>query len=467
MLWCAKPVQEAPPAPTFDPTRHYAEIAREALPAATALGGAMVLGSSGLTTSVLAAPAFLWAQRSLIRGRAVSPVKSLESARRVKDMERKNVVVTGASSGIGAQLAVQFALMGANVIGVCRRHPDEARAYVDDTVARQWVGGHPMKRSILMSRIRFAHADFNSLDHVKRLVAETSQAEWATPNEKGVGGLHVLVNAAGVMEAGAPARTLEGMERHLQVNYLAPFMLTEGLAPIIAHARDDAGFVGGRVINVISSSHVAIPDAAKARAMMEDGARFGGDDGTDVRLESEPCDEAKGKAIERYALSKLLQICHSDSLAARGICSACVSPGPALTGIYRTTAPWLSGWAARNVVQALAVKTPAEASATAYDCALMDDLVNGGYYADGKQRAGRSALACDAAFREEAVQWALHQAGMRDPAALSDDERDAARPHSLLYRRRDGEFRARSHQRRPVLMPPSMLRPAEEEAEAP
>ena len=454
MLWCGKPIKEAPPPPTYDQMLHYREIAREAAPAATAVGGLAVMGASGLTSSVLAAPAFLWMQRSLIRGQLVSPVKSLEKVRRVKYLDKKNVIVTGASSGIGAQLAVQFALMGANVIGVCRRHPAEARAYVDDVVARQWVGGHPMKRSILMARIKFEHTDFNSLDHVRRFVAETSQAPWAVPDERGNGGLHILVNAAGVMESGKPQRTLEGMEQHLQVNFLAPFMLTEGLAPLLANARDDSGFLGGRVINVVSSSHEAIADAAKAKAMMEDGARFGGEDGTDVRLESEACDETKGKAIERYALSKLMQICHSDSLAARGVCSACVSPGPALTGIYRSMAPWATGWAARNVLQALAMKTAAEGSATAYDCSLRDDIVNGGYYADMQVRDGRSALACDPAFRDEVVRWGLHQAGMKDPATLTAEQVEAARPHSMLFRRGDADFAARCHRSRGALLPP-------------
>jgi NAD(P)-dependent dehydrogenase (short-subunit alcohol dehydrogenase family) len=459
MLWCAQPVQATPPPPTFDARAFQREVLRESLPVITAplgmLGAAALLGPAG---SVLASPALLYAQRCVIRGNVVRLTKSLHG-RRVKHLDGKNVMITGASTGIGAQLAIQLALLGANVIGVVRRPTDEARAYMEEVLTRQWVGGDPMTRSMLMARMQFAQADFANLDHVRRLVAETASQEWADPSfKKGKGGLHVLINAAGTWETGAPSRTMDGAERHMQVNYLAPFMLTEGLAPIIAAARDDAGFLGGRVINITSSAHVAIPDAAKARQLMEECGRMhqlhGAEDAT-IRPEGQPV--ASGASnVELYALSKLLQILHSDSLASRGVCSVSVAPGAVLTDMYRHVAPQLLRYL-QTPMTALFMKTPTEGSATAFDCTLRDDLVNGGFYANMKLRPGRSEAACDGELRRHAIAWTLRQLEMRDPEQMTAEEIETARPHSLLYRTHAGNAkRISANVKRPPLMPKLM-----------
>jgi NAD(P)-dependent dehydrogenase (short-subunit alcohol dehydrogenase family) len=133
----------------------------------------------------------------------------------------KTVVITGASSGIGAAAARRLAERGATVAVVGRS------AERTTTVARQ-VGGR-------------AHlADYGRLDDVRRLAADLLAA---------YGRIDVLANNAGAIFT---RRTIsaDGHEMTLQVNYLAPFLLTNLLLDRLAAAPD-----GARVINTGSNAY--------------------------------------------------------------------------------------------------------------------------------------------------------------------------------------------------------------------
>lgn len=424
------------------------ELVRETAPVVTACAGLVSAPFLGLTASTLLAPAFLWTQRSLIRGEFVRPTTTLASARRVKEMKGKNVIVTGASTGIGAQLAIQFAVLGANVLAVTRRSPAEAQDHMHRTAARDWMGMNPRRRSDLVARIDFAQADFESLDQVRRLVSEIHAERWVG----GRHGIHVLVNCAGTLESTLRRTAADGLEAHLQVNHVAPFILTEGLAPLVAMARDDAGFLGGRVINVVSSAHAGIPADEKAIAkQLAAGSRFDADGVPRLDVADPSRDElaAAGSPMQFYALSKLLQVMHSDSLASRGICSACVSPGPAVTDVWRHYAPIVA--AASPLLTALVMKTAAEASATPYDCALRDDLAAGGYYIDRRLRqAGRGMAACNPTVQAAALSWSLKESDVVDGA-----EDAVRRPHHRLFRTGES-VKILAHSRRSALMPTAL-----------
>ncbi|SOE15891.1 Short-chain dehydrogenase [Streptomyces sp. 2323.1] len=129
------------------------------------------------------------------------------------------VVITGASSGVGAEAARQLHDAGARVIAV-GRDPRKTKALTDE------LG------------IEGATVDFTALADVRRL---------ADHLRRRLTRIDVLAANAG----GIPRDTLRtpaGIEATFQVNALAPWLLTTLLAPLLG---------GGRVIATSSRSHTA------------------------------------------------------------------------------------------------------------------------------------------------------------------------------------------------------------------
>ena len=130
----------------------------------------------------------------------------------------KTVVVTGANSGIGWAAAREFARRGARV-GLVGR--DQAR--LAGVVAE-------------LPGARGFQADFASLHSVRALAAQLAEAY---PS------IDVLCNNAGAIVQ-ARQSTVDGHERTMQTNHLAPFLLTNLLRERLA---------GGRVVNTASDAH--------------------------------------------------------------------------------------------------------------------------------------------------------------------------------------------------------------------
>ncbi len=133
----------------------------------------------------------------------------------------KTIVLTGASDGIGAAAARQLASSGNRLI-VVGRSADKTRAVAADAGA-EWFT-----------------ADFARLDDVRALAEKLIDAV-------GDGGIDVLANNAGGI-FGDRTPTVDGHEKTIQVNHLAPFLLTNLLLPQLLAA-------GGAVINTSSVGH--------------------------------------------------------------------------------------------------------------------------------------------------------------------------------------------------------------------
>ncbi len=135
------------------------------------------------------------------------------------------MLVTGSTDGLGQETARELAAQGATVL-VHGRDPAKVEATVSDL--REATGN---------DRLRSHVADFSSLDEVRRLAAEV---------ERGHDRLNVLVNNAGV--GGIERReSSDGYELHFAVNYLAPFLLTSLLLPLLRRSAPS------RVVNVSSA----------------------------------------------------------------------------------------------------------------------------------------------------------------------------------------------------------------------
>ncbi|MFC7545174.1 SDR family NAD(P)-dependent oxidoreductase [Plantactinospora sp. GCM10030261] len=137
--------------------------------------------------------------------------------------ERRRVVITGASSGIGLAAAVALARRGDEVVLVGR---DPARLTAAADRVRRASGRSP----------ELFRADFAVLDDVRRL-AENLRSAYDR--------IDVLANNAGAI-ALEPVVTVDGFELSIQANHLAPFLLTNLLADRV-----------GRIVGTASDMHRA------------------------------------------------------------------------------------------------------------------------------------------------------------------------------------------------------------------
>lgn len=120
-----------------------------------------------------------------------------------------NALVTGASSGIGAALAIGLAERGATV-GICAR-----REYRLAAVLEQCRAHAPASRLWAV--------DLADLDGV---------ADFARRADDELGGIDLLVNNAGIPKRRmADALTVEDVERTMAINYFSPVRLTLALLP--------------------------------------------------------------------------------------------------------------------------------------------------------------------------------------------------------------------------------------------
>jgi NAD(P)-dependent dehydrogenase (short-subunit alcohol dehydrogenase family) len=136
------------------------------------------------------------------------------------------VVLTGATSGIGEATAHRLAAISETLI-VLGPEPEEGAR----RVLTQIRGAGP-------AEVHYVGADFTHLSDV---------VEAARSIRSLVSTIDLLINNAGVPGAAQRVVTMDGFERTLQVNALAPALLTRLLVPSLAD--------GARIVNVGSSAH--------------------------------------------------------------------------------------------------------------------------------------------------------------------------------------------------------------------
>ena len=136
------------------------------------------------------------------------------------DWTGQRVLLTGASSGIGAALAVELAKVGA-VVGLCAR-----RTELLDAVLANVREHSPESRAWTI--------DLADLDAIDGFAAEATAA---------LGRVDVLVNNAALsnFHGGALDTPWEDLEYIMRVNYLSPVRLTRALLP--AMLERDRGHV--------------------------------------------------------------------------------------------------------------------------------------------------------------------------------------------------------------------------------
>ena len=136
------------------------------------------------------------------------------------EMEGKKVIVTGAGTGIGQGIALEFARSGADVVLHYSTSLDGAES------AAQAI-------TDLGRRAKAIHGDFSRIEPVRETAAAACDF---------LGGVDVLVNNAGIT-ANAPFEevTPEAYDMLFHVNLRAQFFLTQALVP--AMVRQGKGVV--------------------------------------------------------------------------------------------------------------------------------------------------------------------------------------------------------------------------------
>jgi NAD(P)-dependent dehydrogenase (short-subunit alcohol dehydrogenase family) len=254
----------------------------------------------------------------------------------VSDVAGKTVLVTGASDGIGAEAARVLAGRGATVL-VTGRSAEKLRPVAEA------VGTEPLV------------ADFAKLDDVRHL-AEQVQARAGT--------IDVLLNNAGGTFSPA-TRTADGHEPNLQINHLAPYLLTQLLKPQLAAAG------GALVVNTSSIGNLA------------------------GKVDLDDLDRERGRVIEfrAYGTGKLMNILFTRGIAQRwrgdGIVSVAVHPGPVGSSFGRDS--WFVGLVYRSPLKRLATISVPDGAAPLVALAERgpDPEVNGRYFSrftpDGRE----------------------------------------------------------------------------------
>jgi NAD(P)-dependent dehydrogenase (short-subunit alcohol dehydrogenase family) len=189
----------------------------------------------------------------------------------------ETIVITGATDGLGKGLATELASSGARLI-LHGRNEEKGQALLEELKPN--AGGE----------LIWKRADLSSLDEVRDLADALGEEER----------IDVLVNNAGVGTAGPREESAEGYELTFAVNYLAPFLLTRQLLPLIQRSAP------ARIVNVSSAGQSPV-------------------DFDDVMLER---DYSGGQAYSQSKLALvMLTFDLAEELEGTGVTANCLHPG--------------------------------------------------------------------------------------------------------------------------------------------
>jgi NAD(P)-dependent dehydrogenase (short-subunit alcohol dehydrogenase family) len=279
----------------------------------------------------------------------------------------KQVVMTGATNGIGLAGAEKLAALGAELT-IVARSPERAALAVGRI--REAAADAPVPEVLI--------ADLSSQAEVRRLAAELLDR-----HER----IDVLVNNAGATFR-TRQLTVDGIEQTWALNHLAPFLLTNLLLDRLKQ------YPRARIITTASDAH--------------QGSHIPFDD-----LGAET--SGKGRGFARYGETKLANILFTVELARRlqgsGVTANCFHPGLVASGFNQNNGRLMK--VAMAVIKPFA-RTPEKGAETLVWLADSPDVSNenGGYFVD-KRRTLPSAAAQD----PEAARrlWEVSRRQVSDP----------------------------------------------------
>ena len=140
-------------------------------------------------------------------------------------LKGKNAIITGASRGIGREIALTLAENGANIVINYRNYNNEIEVLVKDIEAKG-------------VKIVTVKCDVSNFEEVENLISEAKEK---------LGSIDILVNNAGITKDGLLMRMKqEDFESVLDVNLKGVFNTTKLITPIMMKQR------AGKIINISS-----------------------------------------------------------------------------------------------------------------------------------------------------------------------------------------------------------------------
>ncbi|XP_042481557.1 short-chain dehydrogenase TIC 32 A, chloroplastic-like [Macadamia integrifolia] len=263
------------------------------------------------------------------------------------DLRSITAIITGATSGIGAETARILAKRGAKLI-LPARNPKAA----EETKARI-VTEFPDSDIVVMA------LDLSSLSSVRTFVSEFKSMDLP---------LNLLINNAGKFSHDH-SLSEDGIEMTFATNYLGHFLLTKLLLKKMIETAELTG-IQGRIVNVSSSVH----------------SWFSGDA---IRyLELITKEKRSYNATRAYALSKLANVLHTMELAVKlkesgaNVTANCIHPGVVRTRLTRDREGFVTDL--MFFLASKLLKTISQAAATTCYVATHPRLkeVSGKYFAD-------------------------------------------------------------------------------------
>ena len=143
---------------------------------------------------------------------------------------KRTILITGSTDGIGKLVAKDFANEGHTVL-LHGRNPEKLSATVSE-----------IKTKSENDNVSGFVADFSDLLSVRQMVEEVKNS---------VTQIDVLINNAGIFPSPVEV-TKDGFDIRFVVNYLAPYVLTEALIPLMQGSTD------ARIINLSSAAQAAV-----------------------------------------------------------------------------------------------------------------------------------------------------------------------------------------------------------------
>ncbi|KAF6731841.1 Retinol dehydrogenase 11 [Oryzias melastigma] len=246
----------------------------------------------------------------------------------------KTAIVTGANTGIGKFIALDFARRGARVILACR---SESRGTAAVNEIRQITGNADVHLRLL---------DVSSMASVREFAKKILEEEKA---------LHILVNNAAV--SGLPRQiTKDGFEASFATNHLGPFLLTNLLLDLLKRSAPS------RIVTVSSLNH---------KRGKVDFSNFHGEN-LDYYMD------------QVYNNTKLHNIICTNELARRlqgtGVIANSVHPGVVMTEVMRHYPFWIRY--PFNAIGFFFFKSSEEGAVAPIYCAVSEELegVTGKYF---------------------------------------------------------------------------------------